>query len=183
MKSQVFPCRWLSVMLCSRQTHQLHLVQVREVNAEDSRLSSDQLCHLPGERGLDSAPRFHSWRCGTNCIHRRGEKCVRFCLALYSRYPNLKWRRLLSFCFFLCLLALVHVSSEKSHPFRSCHFISPTRAALCTNPLIPEKTSISGVIGATASAFDAMSSGVLQSTCQFKPLQIKDQCLLSWRRN
>jgi len=35
----------------------------------------------------------------------------------------------------------------------------------------------------TGSAFDVMSSGFLQSMCQFKLLKIKDQFPLSWRRN
>lgn len=147
------------LMLCSLQTHESHLIQLHEVNAEASRRSSGQLCHLPGEGGLDSTPHFHRWTSGLSCIHQQGEKRVVFCLALHSGYPNLKWRCLLSFCFFLRLLALMHASSERTHPFQSCHFISATRASLCTNPLIPEKTSTTGVIGTGASAFDVMSSG------------------------
>lgn len=87
MKRQAFPCHWPSVMLCSLQTH---LVQVYEVNAEDSRLSSDRLCHLPGKWGLNCTTFPQLEMSGLNCIHWQDEKCVMFCLALHSRYPKFK---------------------------------------------------------------------------------------------
>lgn len=164
------------LMLCL-----LHLVQVCEVKAGGSRLSSDQLCHLPGEQGPDSAPHFHSWR-WVRWIAAINKMRNMLCFVLYSRYPNSKWHDFLSFCFFLCFLALMHISGEKTHPFQSCHFVSPTPASLCTNPLTPKTTSITGVIGSVGWAFDVTSSGFLQSTRPFKPLQIKDQ-ILSWRGN
>lgn len=51
-----------------------------------------------------------------NCIHWQDEKCVMFCLALYSKYPNLKQCCLFDFCFFLCLLALRHTHLQWEAP-------------------------------------------------------------------
>lgn len=135
----------------------------------------------PGEQGPASALHSHSWRWG-GWIAAINKMRNMLCFVLYSKYPNLKWHCFLSFWFFLCLLALMCISGEKTHPFQSCHFVSPTPASLCTSPLTPETTSITGVIGTVGSAFDVTSSGFLRSTCPFKLLRIRNQ-ILSWSGN
>lgn len=84
-------------------------------------------------------------------------------------FSNLGDSVVLSFCFSLRLLVLMHTPSKKALSVSVLSLISPTHTSLCTNPFVPEKTSITEVIGTIASAFDVTSSGFLQSTCQFKP--------------
>lgn len=108
------PSQWMLFLL---QTHELHLIWVIAVNPQGFQAEiSSALSFARGMRTRLCTTLPQLGTSGLNHIQTQDEECVVFCLAVHSRYPNLKQHCLPRFCFFLCL------PCEKTHPFWSCPF-------------------------------------------------------------